>query len=132
MSARKVLGYAVLGSLIAAGTYTAVAAPAAASINPLVCAVRTDGLVTVHYSGTESHLSAGTYTLDILERVRDADRIRSTKLASTTRPVSTGSYIGFRGFVTQSHTQGWIVDVLKNRSGAIVRKHYAAWDCTHG
>jgi hypothetical protein len=53
-----------------------------------------------------------------------------TKLASTTRPVSAGGYIGFKGHVTQSHKRGRIVDVLHKRSGETVRRHHAAWDCT--
>jgi hypothetical protein len=105
-------------------------APAAAGVDPPVCTVQDNGSVTVRYSGIEADLPAGTYTLAILQRVVDGDHVTLTKLASTTRPVSAGGYIGFTGHVTQSHKKGRIVDVLHRRSGEIVRRHHAAWDCT--
>jgi hypothetical protein len=105
-------------------------APAAAAVNPVTCAVRDSGFVTVHYSGFEANLPAGTYTMDILQRVGHASSVEWTKLATTTRPVSAGGRIGFKGYTTQTHKRGRIVDVLYNQIGAIVRRHYAAWDCT--
>jgi hypothetical protein len=104
-------------------------APAEAAVNPPVCTVQDNGSVTVRYSGIEANLPAGTYTLDVLQRTGHGDNLRVTKLASTTRPVSAGGYIGFKGHVTQSHKRGRIIDVLHKR-GETVRRHHAAWDCT--
>jgi hypothetical protein len=129
MSAPRVVRFAVVALLVAAGTYAAGVAPAAAAVNPLVCTVQDNGNVTVRYSGIEAHLPAGTYTLDILQRVGQRDNVKLTKLASTTRAVSAGGFIGFKGSVTQSHKQGRIVDVLR-KHGETVRRHHAAWDCT--
>ena len=129
MSARRVLHFAVVAPLVAAGTYSAWVVPAAAAVNPPVCIVRDSGNVTVRYSGIEANLPAGTYTLVILMRTGQGDNVTTTRLAATTRPVSAGGYIGFKGHVTQSHKRGRIVDVL-HKGGETVRRHHAAWDCT--
>ena len=118
MDARRGLRYAVVVPLVVAGTYIAGAAPASAAVNPVGCTVQENGGVTLRYSGIEANLPAGDYTLDILQRVGHGTDVQWTKLASTTRPVSAGGYIGFKGHVTQAHKKGRIVDVLHNRRGA--------------